>query len=82
MEAREETGQVILEVRDDGEGIPEEIRGDIFNPFFTTKGHNEGNGLGLYLVYNEVMKMSGTIEVESEPGVETIFRVLFSRVGG
>lgn len=82
MEAREETGQVILEVRDDGEGIPEEIRGDIFNPFFTTKGHNEGNGLGLYLVYNEVMKMSGTIEVESEPGVETVFRVLFSKVGG
>jgi polar amino acid transport system substrate-binding protein len=82
MEAREESGQVFLEVRDDGAGISEEIRGEIFNPFFTTKKHNEGNGLGLYLVYNEVMKMNGSIEVESEKGKETIFRIVFSKTGG
>ena len=52
-----------MEVRDTGTGIEEGIMEDIFNPFFTTKSMTKGNGLGLYIVYNEIQKMNGEIEV-------------------
>ena len=48
---------------------------DIFNPFFTTKLHEGGSGLGLYIVYNEVQKMGGTITAESTVGEGTVFTV-------
>lgn len=65
-----------VEVMDTGTGIEEEILEEIFNPFFTTKSTNEGNGLGLYIVYNEVRKMNGKIEVKSKVGKGTVFRVI------
>ena len=82
IEAREEGDQVVIEVRDQGSGIPEEIKGEIFNPFFTTKENHEGSGLGLYLVYNEIMKMNGRIHLESEIGKGTAFYISIPRSGG
>ena len=64
-----------IDVEDTGTGIEEDILQDIFNPFFTTKGNKKGNGLGLYIVYNEVNKLNGTIEVESKPGEGSKFRL-------
>ena len=66
---------VIIKVEDNGSGIPEDKLKDIFNPFFTTKLHEGGSGLGLYIVYNEVQKMGGTITAESTVGEGTVFTV-------
>ena len=65
-----------IDVEDTGCGIEEDILQDIFNPFFTTKGNKKGNGLGLYIVYNEVNKLNGTIEVESKVGEGTKFKLI------
>lgn len=62
-------------VTDNGSGIDEDIMDDIFNPFFTTKSTVEGNGLGLYIVYNEIQKMNGQIQVTSKAGEGTTFHV-------
>lgn len=75
----ENNGDMIIEVGDAGKGIPEDIKSDIFNPFFTTKQRNEGNGLGLYLVYNEIKKMNGYIDLVSEIDVGTTFIVGFPK---
>lgn len=66
---------VVLNVTDTGCGIPEEIQEEIFNPFYTTKYKTEGNGLGLYIVYNEVTKMNGKIELQSKVDEGTTFTV-------
>jgi len=58
---------------DDGHGIPKDILPTIFDPFFTTKAPDKGTGLGLYIVYNEVKKMNGSITVESEASEGTAF---------
>ncbi|MEG2200117.1 MAG: HAMP domain-containing sensor histidine kinase, partial [Anaerovorax sp.] len=67
--------KVVLKIRDNGEGIPEEIKEEIFNHFFTTKEKRDGNGLGLYIVYNEIQKMNGKIFVESQVAKGTEFTV-------
>ena len=67
--------QVSLEVSDTGTGIPPEIQEKIFQPFFTTKGSGKGTGLGLSTVAGIVEKHSGRIELSSEPGQGTSFRV-------
>ena len=64
-----------IEVRDTGPGIPEKIRSKIFEPFFTTKAPGKGTGLGLSLVYELVQKHGGKIDMESQMGQGTIFRV-------
>lgn len=71
----EEGQHIVLTVSDNGEGIPPEIKEDIFNPFFTTKKKREGNGLGLYIVYNEVSKMGGDLKLDSEVGVGSVFTI-------
>lgn len=60
-------GQVLLEVQDDGPGIPEAIQSRIFDPFFSTKPPGKGTGLGLAIVSAVVKEHRGTIHVFSEP---------------
>jgi signal transduction histidine kinase len=68
-------GKVVVEIIDDGPGIPPEIEPRIFEPFFTTKPVGTGAGLGLHVVHNiVVLEHGGQIQVESRPGY-TCFRV-------
>ena len=66
---------VCLEVRDTGTGIPEEAIDKIFEPFFSTKAEGEGTGLGLSTAYSIVKSHNGFVDVESEAGEGTTFRV-------
>ncbi len=67
--------EVLIEIRDDGRGIPPEIVTKIFDPFFTTKPVGQGTGLGLSISYNIIKEHGGRIEVESQPGAGTTFRI-------
>jgi len=63
------TGEIELCIRDNGCGIPPEVQGRVFDPFFTTRMGQGGSGLGLYIVYNIVTSLlGGSIEVTSTPG--------------
>jgi signal transduction histidine kinase len=71
---------VEITVRDNGIGIPPQVRAKLFQPFFTTKPTGEGTGLGLSISYDIVTQQhGGTIEVESEPGAFTEFTVRLPR---
>jgi two-component system NtrC family sensor kinase len=73
---RSEDGEsAVLEVTDDGEGIPKEVVDRIFDPFFTTKDDGKGVGLGLAVVYGIVESHGGRIEVRTEAGRGTTFEV-------
>jgi signal transduction histidine kinase len=65
---------VVVEIGDNGPGIPPEVKSHIFEPFFTTKGVGEGTGLGLDAVQRIVKKHRGDIQVSSKPG-DTRFQV-------
>ena len=75
LKTYQKDGEVVFECGDTGPGIPEEVRQNIFKPFFTTKPVGEGTGLGLYICHQTVEKHGGRIEVESEVGKGTTFRV-------
>jgi signal transduction histidine kinase len=73
--------KVEIRIRDNGMGIPVDIREKIFNPFFTTKPAGEGTGLGLSMSHDIVVKQhGGTIDVETEPGSFTEFIITLPRV--
>ena len=69
-------GRAMVEVTDDGAGIPEDVIGRIFDPFFTTKKLGEGTGLGLWIARGIIDEMGGAIEVDSAADRGTTFRVL------
>ena len=69
------TDSIVFRVADTGHGIKDEDLTRIFNPFYTTKEPGVGTGLGLYIVYNEVEKQGGSIEVENKYGSGTAFIV-------
>jgi two-component system NtrC family sensor kinase len=74
---------VEIRIRDNGTGIPAEIRQKIFNPFFTTKPTGEGTGLGLSMVHDIIVKQhGGRIDVETEPGAFTEFIITLPRGNG
>ena len=70
---------VLVELADNGPGIPPEIQGRIFDPFFTTKPVGEGTGLGLDIVQRIIRTHHGLIRIESRPG-RTLFQVRLPRV--
>ncbi len=75
VEAAREGADVWLAVSDDGVGMPEEVRQRVFEPFFTTKGAGRGTGLGLFTARELVERYDGEIEVHSEPGAGSQFRI-------
>ncbi|SEM56519.1 ATP-binding protein [Bradyrhizobium sp. OK095] len=73
-------GRVEIRIRDNGTGIPQEVKEKMFNPFFTTKPAGEGTGLGLSMSHDIVVKQhGGTIDVNTEPGVYTEFIITLPR---
>jgi signal transduction histidine kinase len=76
---RRDGEQISISIRDDGPGIPEEIKSRIFDPFFTTKEPGLGTGLGLSISYGIINKLGGTIECRSAPGEGAEFIVTFPR---
>lgn len=73
ISTKEENDNLYIQIRDNGMGMPEEIRSHIFEPFFTTKPVGKGTGLGLSIAYGIIEKHKGRIEVESTPGEGTTF---------
>jgi signal transduction histidine kinase len=76
----QQDGCVVVEIGDNGPGIPDEVQPHIFEPFFTTKGVGEGTGLGLDTVQRIVKKHRGNIQVNSRPG-DTRFQVWLPLAG-
>jgi two-component system, NtrC family, sensor kinase len=75
--------KVEIRIRDNGTGIPPEVREKMFNPFFTTKPAGEGTGLGLSISHDIIVKQHlGSIEVDTEPGAFTEFRIVLPRATG
>ncbi|MGC1358567.1 MAG: ATP-binding protein, partial [Xanthobacteraceae bacterium] len=71
---------VEIRIRDNGTGIPPEIKAKMFNPFFTTKPAGEGTGLGLSLSHDIIVKQhAGSIEVYTQLGEFTEFRIVLPR---
>ena len=72
--------KVEIRIRDNGTGIPDEVKEKIFNPFFTTKPAGEGTGLGLSMSHDIIVKQhGGTIHVDTQPGVFTEFVITLPR---
>ena len=72
--------RVEIRIRDNGTGIPPEVKEKIFNPFFTTKPAGEGTGLGLSISHDIIVKQhGGSIEVDTQPGEYTEIRIILPR---
>ncbi|HEY2514322.1 MAG TPA: PAS domain S-box protein [Polyangiaceae bacterium] len=75
VKVESDASEVIVEVRDNGVGMTEEVRRRIFDPFYTTKPVGEGTGLGLAICHNIVTALGGTLDAESTPGLGSTFRL-------
>jgi signal transduction histidine kinase len=72
--------RVAIAIRDNGTGIPPEVKEKMFNPFFTTKPAGEGTGLGLSITHDIIVKQhSGSIEVDTQLGEFTEIRIILPR---
>ena len=76
LRTRQEGENVSIEISDTGSGIPQSIINRVFDPFFTTKPVGTGTGLGLSITHGIIRKHNGQIDVSSEPGVGTTFRIV------
>lgn len=74
--------EVVIEINDTGQGIPEKNQAKIFDPFFTTKEEGQGTGLGLSVVYGIIQQHQGNITVQSTPGQGTSFFIHLPFPGG
>ena len=74
--AMRDAAHVVVEVADNGSGIPADVLPKIFDPFFTTKAVGKGTGLGLSVSYKIIENHGGRLEVQSKPGVGTIFSIV------
>jgi signal transduction histidine kinase len=80
---RDRGDTIEIRIRDNGTGIPDDVKAKMFNPFFTTKPAGEGTGLGLSMSHDIVVKQhGGTIDVATEPGGFTEFTILLPRKSG
>jgi len=70
-----EKNHLVISIEDNGPGIPKDNLNRIFDPFFTTKAVGKGTGLGLSICYGIIQKMGGKIDVYSQVGVGTKFRI-------
>ncbi len=82
LRAWQEDGTVIGEIRDTGSGIPENIQGRVFDPFFSTKERTVGTGLGLAVCQRMVSEIGGHVDFESRVGQGTSFRVRLPALPG
>ena len=74
--------RVEIRIRDNGTGIPADVKEKMFNPFFTTKPAGEGTGLGLSISHDIIVKQhGGSIEVETQPGEFTEIKIVLPRAG-
>src|SRR5579872_5784033 len=74
------SSHVEIRIRDNGTGIPPDVKERMFNPFFTTKPAGEGTGLGLSMSHDIIVKQhGGTIDVDTQPGVFTEFKIILPR---
>ncbi len=71
----DDAGDICIDFRDSGCGMPKEIKHRIFDPFFTTRSEGKGTGLGLSISYYIIKEMNGAIDVDSSPGQGTTFTV-------
>lgn len=76
ISARRIRGRIALTVEDNGPGVPPEMRDQVFEPFYSTKGVGEGLGIGLSIVYNIVREFGGAVRVAGRPGGGARFTVL------
>jgi signal transduction histidine kinase/ActR/RegA family two-component response regulator len=76
-----QTDTLILEVQDQGIGMTEKVRSRLFEPYFTTRRGGRGTGLGLTIVHRVTTELGGDIQIDSEPGVGSTFRVRLPRTG-
>ncbi|HKH00987.1 MAG TPA: ATP-binding protein, partial [Bradyrhizobium sp.] len=82
-ETRNLGDNVEIRIRDNGIGMPADVKAKIFTPFFTTKPPGEGTGLGLSMSHDIIVKQhGGSIDVETEPGQFTEFRIILPRRRG
>ena len=74
MSSQETSGRVVLTIADNGTGMTTEVKSRLFDPFFTTKGKG-GTGMGMAVSFGIIRRHNGSIDVESEPGRGTTFRI-------
>ena len=75
-EGQTRSDHIIIEVSDNGCGMDEKTKQHLFDPFFTTKSIGEGTGLGLYVCYTLIRELGGRIDVDSQPGKGSTFKVM------
>jgi two-component system NtrC family sensor kinase len=75
IKTRQEDSQIVISIKDNGPGIPEEYRKKVFDPFFTTKKTGKGTGLGLSVSFGIIEKLGGIITLASEKSEGTVFQV-------